>query len=76
MTDSDFNQEETMMLILSRKAGESVFVGEMTVEVIRIQGGRVKLAFRGPEEIPVFRAELEARGAAAPQAVNVEEAAA
>jgi carbon storage regulator CsrA len=46
------------MLVLSRKAGESVSVGEMLVKVVSIGQGRVRLAFEGPRRIPVVRSEL------------------
>ena len=47
------------MLILSRKSGERVLVGEdIEVVVLEVDGGRVKLGFSAPRHVPIFRAEL------------------
>ena len=47
------------MLVLSRKNGEQVVIGrDIVVTVLSIQGGRVKLGFSGPAEIPIHREEV------------------
>ena len=47
------------MLILQRKPGESVVIGEeISISVISVEGGRVRLAFSAPQEIPILRSEL------------------
>ena len=47
------------MLILQRKPGESLVIGEnVTVSVISIEGGRVRLAISAPPEISILRSEL------------------
>jgi carbon storage regulator len=47
------------MLILSRKDGQSVVIGEsITVTVLSAVPGRVSLAFEAPANIRVLRAEL------------------
>ena len=47
------------MLVLSRKAGEDVLIGDhIAVSVIAIQGKRVRLAFNAPSEIVIRRGEL------------------
>ena len=47
------------MLILQRKPGESLQIGEqITVSVISIEGGRVRLAISAPPEISILRSEL------------------
>ena len=47
------------MLILQRKPGETVVIGEdITVSVISIEGGRVRLAISAPPEISILRSEL------------------
>lgn len=47
------------MLVLSRKVGESFVIGNnMRVQVIRVQGGRVKLAIEAPMEVVIRRQEL------------------
>ena len=47
------------MLVLSRKRGESVCIGqEIEITVLEIRGSRVKLGFQGPAEVPIHRQEL------------------
>ncbi len=47
------------MLILSRKPGERVLVGEdVEVVVLEVEGGRVKLGFEAPRYVPICRAEI------------------
>lgn len=47
------------MLILQRKPGESVIIGEeISISVVSIEGGRVRLAISAPQEIPILRSEL------------------
>ena len=47
------------MLVLSRKAGERVWIGpEIEVTVLGIHKGRGKLGFLAPPEVPIRRDEL------------------
>ncbi len=47
------------MLVLSRKKGERVVIGQnVYVKIIEIRGDRVKLGFEGPNEIPIHREEI------------------
>jgi carbon storage regulator len=47
------------VLVLSRKASESIQVGEnIVVSVVRIEGDRVRIGISAPSEIRVVRAEL------------------
>lgn len=47
------------MLILQRKAGQSVLIGEdITVSVVAVDGGRVRLAISAPKDTPILRTEL------------------
>lgn len=47
------------MLVLSRKRGESVVIGnDVTVTVLEVRGDRVKLGFSAPGEVPIHRAEV------------------
>lgn len=47
------------MLVLSRKIGETISIGEnVTVKVVRTQGGRVQIAIDAPREVAIRRGEL------------------
>jgi len=47
------------MLILQRKAGESLVIGEnITVAIMAVEGNRVRLAISAPEDVPILRSEL------------------
>ena len=47
------------MLVLSRKAGETVLIGDrIKVSVLNLEGGRVRLGFEAPEDVRILRGEL------------------
>jgi carbon storage regulator len=47
------------MLVLSRKVGERIRIGDnVTITVVRITGGGVRLGIEAPSELPVVREEL------------------
>ena len=47
------------MLVLSRKVGERIRIGdEVTVTVVRITGGGVRLGIEAPAELSIIREEL------------------
>lgn len=48
------------MLVLSRKVGERIHVGDnITVEIRRIAGNRVTIALAAPRDVRILRGELE-----------------
>ena len=48
------------MLILQRKAGESLLIGdEIEVSVLSVDSGRVRLAIDAPKSVPILRSELK-----------------
>ena len=50
------------MLVLSRKVGERIWIGdEIAITVVRITGGGVRLGIEAPEELSVVREELKAK---------------
>jgi len=50
------------MLVLSRKRGESVVIGNgITVTVLDVRGDRVRLGFDAPAEVPIHRQEVQQR---------------
>ena len=59
------------MLILTRKVGETIHIGdEVTVRVLGVRGGQVSLGFTAPGDVRIFREEVlldgRSTGAAAP----------
>jgi carbon storage regulator len=49
-------------LILTRRAGQTVHIGsDITVTVIGIDGGQVRLAFSAPPTVRIDRAEVRER---------------
>lgn len=47
------------MLILARKSGESIKIGDnITLEIISLTGNTVKIGIEAPKEISILRKEL------------------
>lgn len=47
------------MLVLSRKIGERILIGDqIAITVVRVTGGGVRLGIEAPHELPVVREEL------------------
>jgi carbon storage regulator len=48
------------MLVLSRKHGERIIIGdgEIIVTVVEIQGGKVRLGITAPKDMPIHREEV------------------
>lgn len=49
------------MLCLSRKPGEGIRIGEATIWIKEIDGGKVRVAIDAPKEINIVRTEIENR---------------
>ena len=61
------------MLILQRKAGESVTIGEeIEVSVLSVEAGRVRLAIEAPKSVPILRSELKNAAATNREAADEE----
>lgn len=47
------------MLVLSRKVGESVMVGNsVKIEVVEIRGDKIRLGFTAPRDVSIHRQEV------------------
>jgi carbon storage regulator len=54
------------MLVLQRKVGESIHIGQdIEIVVLQVSGGRTRLGFRCPGDVPIRRCELPVKGGAA-----------
>lgn len=61
------------MLILQRKEGQSVLIGDgITVSVVSVDGGRVRLAIDAPAHVAILRSELVTATAANQDAAHEE----
>jgi len=50
------------MLILTRKVGEAVVIGdEITVRVVEVKGGQIKLGIEAPSQVAIHREEVYRR---------------
>lgn len=48
------------MLVLSRKVGERILIGEnIAVTVVRISNGTVRVGIEAPMDLPIVREELK-----------------
>ncbi len=51
------------MLVLSRKPGERILIGDkISITVVRIAPGIVRIGVEAPEELPILREELTTGG--------------
>ena len=52
------------MLVLSRKCGEQLIIGEdITVTVLKVQGNQVRIGIDAPKHVQVLREELSEKSA-------------
>ena len=48
------------MLVLSRKLGETIVIGDgITVTIVEVKGERVRLGVNAPAEVSIYCAELQ-----------------
>ncbi len=47
------------MLVLSRKSGEKICIGSnITITVLEVRGSKIRIGIEAPEDVAIFRAEL------------------
>jgi carbon storage regulator len=52
--------KEVIMLVLTRKLGEKIIIGDdIVVTLVRIQGDKARLGIEAPRNIPVHREEVQ-----------------
>jgi carbon storage regulator CsrA len=48
------------MLVLTRKTNEAICIGEnIQITILSIKGGKVRLGFEAPQDVPIYRRELQ-----------------
>ena len=51
--------EGSDMLVLSRKLGEKIYIGEnICITVVDIDRGKIRLGIDAPRNVPIYRQEL------------------
>jgi carbon storage regulator len=59
------------MLVLSRKIGERVVIGDrIVVTVLEVKGRQVRLGFEAPPDVQIWRGELSFEDHSHPQEAN------
>jgi carbon storage regulator len=64
---------EMAMLVLSRKLGEKIVIGEnIRITVVKIDRNQIRIGIEAPGDVPVFREEIAPqRMASKPRPVDV-----
>ena len=56
------NRKGVVMLILTRRAGETLMIGDgIEITVLGTKGNQVRLGVKAPRDVPVHRAEIYER---------------
>jgi len=59
MSNKRDNFKEYNMLILTRRVGESLIIGDdVTVNILGVKGNQVRIGVDAPKEVPVHREEI------------------
>jgi carbon storage regulator len=52
-------EREISMLVLSRKLGEKIVIGDnIVVTVVKIDRNQIRIGIEAPQEVPVYREEI------------------
>lgn len=47
------------MLVLSRKLGEKIFIGDnIVITMVDIDRGKIRLGIEAPRDVPIYRQEM------------------
>ena len=57
-----FKEGGSHMVVLSRKSGEEIIIGDdVVVSVVRVQGNRVQMGIEAPDNIRIIRSEIQTK---------------
>ena len=63
------------MLVLSRKLGEKIVIGDnIVVTVVKIDRNQIRIGIEAPQEVPVYREEISPVRAGTPKSSTSEPA--
>ncbi len=68
--EREFSESQTstgrwLMLVLSRKLGEKIVIGEnIRITVVKIDRNQIRIGIEAPGDVPVFREEIAPQRAA------------
>ncbi len=58
-TDAQDDILESAMLVLSRKLGEKIVIGDnIVVTVVKIDRNQIRIGIEAPHDVPVYREEI------------------
>jgi carbon storage regulator len=70
-----FSRRRIVMLVLSRKRGEKVFIGsDITLMVLDVRGNRVRIGLAAPAHLHIAREEVYDRFGGPPRRARVQPA--
>jgi len=56
---AQITQAEYSMLVLTRKAGEGIIIGDdITIKIIELKGGAIRIGVDAPRETKIYRQEV------------------
>jgi len=62
---------ELIMLVLSRKLGEKIVIGDnIVVTVVKIDRNQIRIGIEAPQDVPVYREEIAPRHSVRTAAVD------
>ncbi len=62
ITTADLERKEQTMLILTRRVGETVMIGDnVTFTILGVKGNQVRVGVNAPKEVAVHREEIYER---------------
>jgi carbon storage regulator len=68
-------EREISMLVLSRKLGEKIVIGDnIVVTVVKIDRNQIRIGIEAPQEVPVYREEISPVRVAGPKPATSEPA--